>query len=253
MLDSITVGYPGNPSNSYRKRLEVILNDSNRGNGRNTISYIGSNRDGDFPDNAHEGESGAKIDKISTNADRTLDLQPNIVLLHAGTNNLKSDVAGDDDALVQEASTQIEALITKIYNKCKDATVMVARVIPQRDEPTGGTGRVFAFNNRLYGIVRSRRAAGQHVWLVDHYTSVTTDDLVDTLHPTAAGYDKMAEIWYLAIKQVNRQGWIGEPVNTGPTGIQTVCKGRPYWKSFGQLATGAELGPDFFPGRTCTP
>ena len=156
IVDSITVRYPENPSNSYRKRLEELLNNASCGNARNTINYIGSNHNRDFPNNAHEGESGATIDKISANTDRTLSFQPNIVLLHAGTNNLKSDVDGDTAPLVQDASTQIEALIEKIYNKCKDATIMVTRIIPQQDKTTGGTSRVFAFNNKLYSIVWSQ-------------------------------------------------------------------------------------------------
>ncbi len=66
-LDSITVGFPGTPSNGYRKQLYSNLNVDG-----NTVQFIGSQQDGDFPSPRHEGQSSAKISTISSNADRTL-------------------------------------------------------------------------------------------------------------------------------------------------------------------------------------
>jgi cellulase/cellobiase CelA1 len=50
--------------------------------------------------------------------------------------------------------------------------------------------------------VQAKVNAGKHVHLVDMHSAVTTADLTDGIHPTAAGYDKMAATWYTALRAV---------------------------------------------------
>ncbi|KAL8838559.1 MAG: hypothetical protein Q9176_004956 [Flavoplaca citrina] len=202
--DSITAGFPGNPDlpgtpfNSYRKKLSELLNADGH-----TINFVGSQRDGDFANNRHEGESGAKISKISDNADRSLSERPNVVLLHAGTNDI---------GVTPDAPQQLSNLIDKVLSVCPDAVVMVAAII-HREDP-GADQMTAEYNVEVRDNVQSRRdKAGQHVYPVDQYAAIVPgDDIIDGIHPSPAGYDKMAEVWRSAIQQVDSMGWISDPV-----------------------------------------
>ena len=240
-LDSITVGYPGNPSNGYRKRLRDLLNVNG-----NTINYVGSQISGDFPDPRHEGQSGAKIAGISANADNTLSQRPNIILLHAGTNDMGSD------ADASGASGRLANLIDKLVSKCPDAAILVARIIHSSGSDAGRVARTESFNNEVSGIVQSRRSGGKHVYLVDQYAAITSSDLQDGLHPSAAGYSEMGDVWNQALRQVNNLGWINDPVpGTGGPGTKQKCSGKLFWYGVGQIANGAGLGKGFYTGRKC--
>ena len=46
--------------------------------------------------------------------------------------------------------------------------------------------------------------------------SISASDLVDGLHPTDAGYRKMADLWLDAIKAADGKGWIKPPVGPDP-------------------------------------
>ncbi|WP_374226721.1 ricin-type beta-trefoil lectin domain protein [Micromonospora sp. WMMB482] len=75
------------------------------------------------------------------------------------------------------------------------------------------------------GIVRSKVNAGKRVHLVDQYSALATADLIDGIHPTATGYDKMAAVWYRALQAV--PGSIGTPGGGGGThqNVQLVGAG----------------------------
>ncbi|KAL8847788.1 MAG: hypothetical protein Q9221_007187 [Calogaya cf. arnoldii] len=235
--DSITAGFPGNPNlpgrpyNSYRKHLSELLTADGY-----TANFIGSQRDGDFQNNRHEGESSAKVSKISANADRSLPERPNVVLLHAGTN----DVGATSDA-----PQQLDNLVDKILTQYPDAVVMLAAII-HRDDPV--TDKLTAeYNVEVGKIVQRRRDVGQHVFLVDQYAAIVPgNDIVDGIHPSPSGYDKMAEVWLLAIEQVNGLGWIKDPVpgSGGGPATEAPCTGRLFWNPFGELLNGAGLGQD---------
>jgi PEP-CTERM motif-containing protein len=50
------------------------------------------------------------------------------------------------------------------------------------------------------GIVTKYRGLGDDLSLVDMHAALnTTTDLSDGVHPTAAGFQKMADTWYAAV------------------------------------------------------
>ncbi|KAL8671615.1 MAG: hypothetical protein Q9168_003888 [Polycauliona sp. 1 TL-2023] len=239
--DSITVGYPGNvvpfpPQNGYRKHLSELLPSDGF-----TVNFIGSRRDGDFTNNRHEGESGKTINVISANADKSLPQRPNVVLLHAGTNDI---------GVTSNPAQQLSDLIDKILSRCPDAVVMVAAVIHRKDSADAEAKSV-AYNDQIRSLVQDRRGSkGQHVFLVDQHSSIGPDDLADNLHPSPSGYDKMAEVWRMAIQEVNTLGWITDPVaGTGAPTKQEQCTGKLFWNQYGELLNGAGLGQDLYPGQ----
>jgi lysophospholipase L1-like esterase len=60
---------------------------------------------------------------------------------------------------------------------------------------------VSTFNKAGPGVVKQRSDAGKHVLYVDQFTGFQTSDLgSDQVHPNEGGYEKMAVVWYGAIK-----------------------------------------------------
>ncbi|MGB7933034.1 MAG: SGNH hydrolase, partial [Gammaproteobacteria bacterium] len=59
------------------------------------------------------------------------------------------------------------------------------------------------FNANLQTMANNRIANGDDIIVVnEHDALIYPDDLTDTLHPTQAGYDKMAGPWFDALADV---------------------------------------------------
>ncbi|NES37373.1 GDSL family lipase [Micromonospora sp. PPF5-17] len=206
--DSITEGtqVPG----GYRIGLWQRL-----ANGRYTTDFVGSQYNGpaSLGDHDHEGHPGWRIDQIDANIVGWLNTyQPHTVLLHIGTNDILQNYN------VSTAPNRLSTLIDHITNTAPAAEVFVAQLTPLAN--SGQESAVRTFNAAIPGIVQSKVNAGKHVHLVDMHSAVTTADLIDGIHPTANGYDKMAAVWYGALQAV--PGSIGTPGDTGGSTTQIV-------------------------------
>ncbi len=141
--------------------------------------------------------------------------QPQVLLLLEGVNDL-----GGDSSVILPAALNIATMIRTA--KGSGLRVFVGTLPPQNPlRPTGsglscvarngGAGLVVQYNNAL------KLVAGQEgVTLVDVYQAfngdVTTLIDCDGLHPTAAGYDVIADAFLTAIKQT-----LEVPVTPTPT------------------------------------
>jgi len=168
------------------------------------VDLVGSQSNGpaSLGDHDHEGHPGWRIDQIDANIVSWLrSSNPHTVLLHIGTNDVlqNHDVAG--------APGRLSALVDHITATAPDAEVFVATIIPMSNSGQEAAGRTF--NATIPGMVQSKQNAGKHVHLVDMHAALTTADLIDGVHPTAGGYDKMAATWFTALKSV--PGSIGTP------------------------------------------
>lgn len=185
--DSITDGFnlPGGYRTSLWQRLA--------GAGY-TIDFVGSRFNGppELGDHNHEGHSGWRIDEIDANIVTWLRAStPHVVLLHIGTNDL------DQNYHISEAPARLSTLVDHILANAPGVELFVAQIIPEADPALAA--RVKAYNAALPAVLQGK---GPHVHLVDMHGALTTADLADGVHPTAAGYAKMAAVWYSALQSV---------------------------------------------------
>lgn len=199
MGDSITWGYYSSDGNGYRLDLLNLL-------AGNPVTYIGSQHSGNMSNNANEGYRGATIQQISNYvaANGSYALQPNVVLLLAGTNDINLNQN------VTTAPARLGHLIDSVLSSCTNPVVLVGEITPIWGSPEA---RVVQYNAAIPGIVAERVALGEHVLTVNMSAYITADDLADGLHPQDEGYVKMAKAWYAGIQQAGNLGWIEAPVN----------------------------------------
>ena len=195
--NSITWGWGSSTGNGYRQPLLSLLS--------NPVRYIGSEHSGNMDNNENEGHPGAIIFQIALYADQSLVLRPNVILLMAGTN----DVLGNFN--VDEAPDRLGVLIDRCVSACPDALVLVAQLTPCADEEL--QARTETFNAEIPGLVSKRARQGKKVLAVDMMKYVSTDGLIDGLHPNDEGYDGMARAWYDGLKVAAGKGWIEKAVH----------------------------------------
>jgi lysophospholipase L1-like esterase len=204
--DSITEGYlPTGDNGGYR----VELFNQAVSTGKN-ITFVGTLTNGPstvagrtFP-KRHEGHGGYTIAGGGQGAiagsvtDTAISMyHPNIVLLMIGTNDINGNIN------TSSAPTRLGQLIDEIIADAPNALVVVASIIPIRDD--GSNPRVPNYNAAIPGLVNTRAAAGKHVVFVDNYaafikdTSYKTSLMVDGLHPNDAGYAVLGRSFYGAI------------------------------------------------------
>ncbi|MEU2602527.1 GDSL-type esterase/lipase family protein [Streptomyces hirsutus] len=102
--DSITAGIGSPTASSYRAALWGGLTAD-----EHTVDFVGDRQSGQLPDTGHEGVSGDLVSQIAQRAGVSVPVhRPNVVTLHAGTNDMDKNV---DPA---GAPARIAALIDQI-------------------------------------------------------------------------------------------------------------------------------------------
>ncbi len=192
--DSIT----GEPR-AYRKPLWPLLTSTGM-----AFGFVGSQNDpyAEIPDPDSEGHPGYTIGNVAGAINGWLDTYtPDYVLLMIGTNDLAWWCA-ESAASVANAHA---ALIDQITTRAPGAWVLVASIAPMSSQiiqpnniDRAQLGR--DFNAELASRVQTRQAAGQNVVFVDIYSALALTDLRDGVHPTVAGYAKVAQTWFNALQ-----------------------------------------------------
>jgi lysophospholipase L1-like esterase len=168
------------------------------------VDFVGTQSNGPatLGDHDHEGHPGWRIDQIDASITGWLQTAaPRTVLLHIGTNDVLQNYN------LSGAPSRLSSLIDHVTATAPNADVFVATIIPLAS--ASQEAAVQTFNAAIPGIVQSKVNSGKRVHLVDMHSALTAADLTDGIHPTAAGYDKMAATWYTALRSVS--GSIGDP------------------------------------------
>ncbi len=198
--DSITAGvefFDGmvdTPIKSMRVGYRKFLYDRLLSEGY-AIDYLGqggqsAGAEAGLADPENNGYPGVDIDFLNNKLlEQLAEDKVDIILLHIGTNNTPADAAGIEvwlDTLDAWESENFPVL------------AMVASIVPKRNSVNNA--QVVLFNQDLRARIAAR--TNDNVILVEQNLSVSVDDisLEDAgLHPTAAGYQKMADTWFDAL------------------------------------------------------
>lgn len=184
--DSITAGVGSRSGGSYR----TVLYDRLRASGLD-VDFVGSRQSGSGADPDHEGHGGWTVERIAAQVDGWLELyQPDVVLLHIGTNNV---TRGEPPVRI---ARKLSGLIDRIRAARPQAHVLVSEVVSSRVPAEFAAGR--RYNARL---VRLAAGKGPLVRTVPQLT-VTRQDLRDNRHPNDCGYSKMADNFFAELTRV---------------------------------------------------
>jgi hypothetical protein len=119
-----------------------------------------------------------------------------IVLLHIGSNGLDSDPSDVEDIL-----TEIDRYESDFNS---EITVFLARIINHKTySPT-----VTEFNDNVVAMAQGRiEIDGDKIIIVDMEDGAGIDypsEMTDEIHPRISAYEKMAELWYAHLAQLNQ-------------------------------------------------
>jgi len=161
------------------------------------VDFVGSRVAGEaiVPafDPHNEGHPGWTSYDIAANVYRYLSINhADIVLLHIGTNDNDVSVAGVNDIL--DEINLYEELTGRFVR------VIVALIIDRQQQDDL---LIAGFNHNLNNLLQRRILNGDAISIVDMYrgAGMTSDDYADHTHPTDAGYQKMADIWFNALME----------------------------------------------------
>ena len=192
---------------SYRYSLWKKLIDANI-----EFDFIGSLQDnkngnplwpdymGQSFDQDHEGHAGWRADEITNGEDGspTPNLStwlqtytPDIVLLHAGTNDARY---GHPTATTV---ADLEGIIDVLQADNPNVIVLLAELIPVSGPENPN---IIDLNTHMDAIAAGKTTATSSVIVVDQFTGFdAVADTVDGIHPNPSGEEKMAQKWADAI------------------------------------------------------
>ncbi|PBP16288.1 hypothetical protein BUE80_DR012963 [Diplocarpon rosae] len=174
---------------------------------KNGFRYVvGNVSTGNMVDNENEGWPGHVIDQTYSMADHCVAFQPNVVLLHVGSN----DMSGNKD--VANAHTRLARVIDKLFSSIPGVTIIASTLLPRSDATIEARTKIY--NQNIVAMVHERQRAGKKLLYVDFSSTwFSLSDLLqsDGQHPTDAGYSKMAYVWHQGIQAADAQGWLTPP------------------------------------------
>ena len=183
---------PSSVRTGYRSHLHYQLTDA-----AYPVDFVGSRVAGEaiVPafDPHNEGHPGWTSYDIAANVYRYLSINhADIVLLHIGTNDNDVSVAGVNDIL--DEIDLYEDLTGRFVR------VIVALII---DRQAQDDVFIAGFNHNLNNLLQRRILNGDAISIVDMYqgAGMISDDYADHTHPTDAGYQKMANVWFNALME----------------------------------------------------
>ena len=203
--DSITYGVGSSGlmqvAGGYRNDLAALLDDAG-------ISYdfVGTLKTGQGFDADHEGHGGWRADQIEMEIGTYLRAaQPDIVLLHIGTNDVTQSESNTN------IITEIEGIVNEIHFFNGAIKIVVSSLVPRTDLKNETTNKL---NTLIEALVQQKyNNEGFKIVFVDNNKAFkanpnwASEYMRDSMHPNDSGYRVMAEEFFKAIPGG------GEPVN----------------------------------------
>jgi len=192
--DSITQGAAD--ADSYRRSLWKLLK-----KGSPRVDFVGSMKmnhpdarpvHSDF-DIDHEGHWGWRTDEVLAKIDGwARQAQPDIVLLHLGTNDIAQRQENEDTA------EELRRIIIILRKHNPRVEILLAQLIPMAGKTADM--RIQELNRILPGMAQSITTDESPVHIVNQYEGFDAfKDTDDGIHPNESGIKKMAQKWYRAL------------------------------------------------------
>ena len=216
-----TAGYPiqfvGSDSNNPAAALTAAGNSAHEGHGSYTTSNLLANLDADRAGpSANNG--GHWLDGL---AGTHPPVYPDVILLLAGVNDL-----GVNQLSSTQALAGLDALLNQLAALRPAARVVVSTLPPYiGSNYPDREAHQQEFNAALPALIATHQAAGHRVTCGDVRTKINLTNAAallcsDGVHPTQAGYDALAQMWFeafppLPLIETWRKVHFGSPNATG--------------------------------------
>ncbi len=208
--DSITYGYNGvnypngSPPGGYRKQLANRF--AGAGIGYDFVGNSSLNPALGIDPN-HNGYLGIRTDQALSALSGWLTVNPDVVLLHLGTNDMIQHIP------ISTAIGNLSQIIQQITANSPIRRLYIATIIPIMDTRNGYTPSewkviIDAYNAQVRTLVGQYANQGRKVFLTDMsaglvYTEANSINNVfqpgDGTHPGQVGYNKMGDYWFNSI------------------------------------------------------
>ncbi|KAF2471688.1 SGNH hydrolase [Lindgomyces ingoldianus] len=208
---SIVAGVASSPSDGFRKPLRDHLRSIGY-----KVNMVGSqfNMDGSMRDGDHEGHPGHRIDQIVNDIDLSNDTKPNLYLINAGTNDCQQNYLE-----MRGTINRLRGLVEKAWDMSTRATIILSTLLPSdnEDQVPGANERVSQLNIEIRELASFLNRTGSRIELAEMNDGfITNADLsCDGIHPTNAGYRKMAVVWNAAIAKAQAAHFLQDPEDNG--------------------------------------
>ncbi|KAI1420672.1 SGNH hydrolase-type esterase domain-containing protein [Xylaria sp. FL1777] len=201
---SIVRGELSSDRNGFRRTLRGDLEKLGA-----PINMVGTQRNGNMPDNDFEAYGGNRITQIHDHAKKIVPQeQPNVFVINVGTNNVlqyrDTDVAGRD----------MEAFIDYLLRASPRATVVLSTLltnnVPNREPLILDINRQFRelfpkYQNKTVVLAELHPSAGLPG------RPQPGDISYDGSHPTDRGYEIMGHILAQAVQEADQRGYLRWP------------------------------------------
>lgn len=213
--DSITAGNGSRDHGGYRTYLQDML----RSQGM-AVTFVGSQHYGPASSGADEGHPGARITDLSPHIEQWLTTyQPDIILLHIGTNDIEHHVP------LGVVTNHLSHLLDTMTATLPTTLIIVAQITPL----CHFMPQVQAYNAAIPALVAAKAAQGARIRWVNMYNAVPLHDLGDCVHPTDVGYQRMAQVWDTAITRgINDSDLFAGQPGCPWSWMATVCPPTPF-------------------------
>ncbi|WP_439883361.1 Ig-like domain-containing protein [Pontibacter sp. MBLB2868] len=225
---------------SYRSKLEQLLNGSSS---KGHYDFVGGEQSGSayVTDVDHAGLGAARnedivsllrygsyerwYDKKHMGLDYTANylevFSPDIILLHLGTNDISNEGVDNSQISIDNMKLILDEIDKYEQKTGKEVTVILAKIIQTVCTPDfcykGDSGTkndiINIYNSKIEALANQRISNGDRLILVDmadagiiYQFEDHGGEMADPMHPTLAGYNKMAPIWFAELdKLLNTQ------------------------------------------------
>jgi len=188
---------------SYRHFLYSDLRSHNF-----AFDFVGLCADG-LADPEHSGFSGYRIRRPDLSprqlwgeiATSSIALEPDIILLHAGTNDVKFT------RNVATEAADFADLVDFLLSASPNVRIVVSPLSGVVTAAANEHRRWDEFNRLIHEIVREKKKNGARVqWAGEMENCLSPTDMTDSIHPNNSGYQKMAAVWLSYILDENKHG-----------------------------------------------